>query len=195
MRASSKLLLFALASIIILPVNNLSGLGIFVCFVVLAYFFIGKSRWKKIALIKPLLPILFIILVYHSWVGNFAEGVSVTLRLAGMVLLANIVTITTRMTDMMSAIEPLLRPVNYLGLSSRQLSLAVSLCLRFVTVLFALWEEIEDAYKARTGKKRNFCLLSPFCIQVIKLAELIGDSLTARGGASGFKTINSLGNK
>lgn len=184
--ASVKLMALAITSILILPLDDLLTMGAFVgvCFLITAS--IGREAIHKMSLLRPLIPLLIIIMVLHAWQGTLLQGGIVVLRLMGMILLANVVTMTTRMSDMMAAIEPILRPLAIFGLSPKRLSLAVALLLRFVPVLFEVWHEIDEAHRARSGKKGGWRLLAPFCIHTLKMAEAVSEALVSRGGSVGF---------
>ena len=180
-RAGRKLLFLMLTSVFILPIKEVQILCCFLLFVIILYFSLGKSFWKKIILIRPIIPLLVIILLIQVWMGSFWDGIGIICRLVAMILLANLISISTRMTDIIAAIEPILKFFGIFGISSKYLSIAVALCIRFVTVFFQLWNDLDFAYRARTGKKGGLRLILPFIIQVMKVSEIVGDALTARG--------------
>jgi len=70
-----------------------------------------------------------------------------------------------------------------LGVAPRAVALAVAMTIRFVPLLFALWQALGDSYRARTGRAGGWRLLAPFCIQTLRLAHHVGEALAARGGA------------
>jgi biotin transport system permease protein len=184
MPAFIKLILLGITSVIVLPVNSLLEIIIFVCVVLCLYIFCGYKIFRRIVFIRPLIPLLGLILIFHIWVGTVNDGMISVLRLLGMVLLANIITMTTKMQDLINAITPVLRPLELFGLSVRDLSLSIALSIRFVSVLFVVWNSMNESFRSKSGKNSGWGLLPPFFIQVLKLSEVIGESLTARGGIS-----------
>lgn len=181
--AGWKLLALALISLIAAPLDSLLVMAGLLLAVLMLYVSLGKAALRQIALLRPLWPLFLILLVFHWWSGDILAGVLVLARILAMVLLANAVTMTTRMDAMMNAVEPLLRPLALFGLSPRAIALAVAMMIRFVPLLFALWEALNDSWRARTGKRGGWRLLAPFCIQTLRLSHHTAEALAARGGA------------
>lgn len=181
--AGWKLLALALISLIAAPLESLLVMAWLLLAVLMLYVSLGKAALRQIALLRPLWPLFLILLVFHWWSSDILAGVLVLARILAMVLLANAVTMTTRMDAMMNAVEPLLRPLALFGLSPRAVALAVAMMIRFVPLLFALWEALNDSWRARTGKRGGWRLLAPFCIQTLRLSHHTAEALAARGGA------------
>lgn len=181
--AGWKLLALALISLIAAPLDSLLVMAGLLLAVLMLYVSLGKAALRQIALLRPLWPLFLILLAFHWWSGDILAGVLVLARILAMVLLANAVTMTTRMDAMMNAVEPLLRPLALFGLSPRAVALAVAMMIRFVPLLFALWEALNDSWRARTGKRGGWRLLAPFCIQTLRLSHHTAEALAARGGA------------
>ncbi len=181
--AAWKLLFLALVSLLATPLDSLPLMAGLLVAVLGLYVSLGREALAQMGLLRPMLPLLAILVGLHAWMGSLAEGIVMCLRLLAMVLLANAVTMTTRMDDMMDAVEPLLRPLSLLGVSPRAVALAVAMMLRFVPLLFALWEALGESYRARTGRRGGWRLLAPFCIQTLRLSHHAAEALAARGGA------------
>lgn len=181
--AGGKLLALALVSLIAAPLDSLPAMAGLLLAVLALYVSLGKAALAQIALLRPLWPLFLILLVFHWWNGDILAGVLVLARILAMVLLANAVTMTTRMDAMMDAVEPLLRPLALFGVSPRAVALAVAMMIRFVPLLFALWEALNDSWRARTGRRGGWRLLAPFCIQTLRLSHHTAEALAARGGA------------
>ncbi|WP_018389665.1 energy-coupling factor transporter transmembrane protein EcfT [Ancylobacter sp. FA202] len=181
--AGWKLLALALLSLIAAPLDSLPVMAGLLAAVLLLYASLGKAALAQIALLRPLWPLFAILLAFHWWNGDVAAGLVVLARILAMVLLANAVTMTTRMDAMMDAVEPLLAPLAWFGGSPRAVALAVAMMIRFVPLLFALWEALNESWRARTGKRGGWRLLAPFCIQTLRLSHHTAEALAARGGA------------
>jgi biotin transport system permease protein len=100
-----------------------------------------------------------------------------------MVLLADLVSMTTTMQDMMQALMPVLRLLRPLGVNPKKVSLAVSLAIRFVPVLSANWQSRSEAWRARTGRKPNWRLIGPFLGETLRMTDQVAEALDARGFA------------
>lgn len=181
--AGGKLLALALISLVAAPLDSLPVMAALLVAVLALYASLGKVALRQIALLRPLWPLFLILLAFHWWNGDLLAGLVVLARILAMVLLANAVTMTTRMDAMMDAVEPLLAPLRLFGVSPRAVALAVAMMIRFVPLLFALWEALNDSWRARTGKRGGWRLLAPFCIQTLRLSHHTAEALAARGGA------------
>lgn len=181
--AGWKLGLLALVSLLVTPFDSLPLMAALVAGVLALYAALGREAIRQIKLLRPIVPLLAILFAIHLWNGDIRLGLVAVLRLVGMMLLANAVTMTTRMDEMMDVIEPLLAPLHWVGIAPRTVALAVAMMIRFVPLLFALWEALNESFRARTGKRGGWRLLAPFCIQTLRLSHHTAEALTARGGA------------
>ncbi|MBS7542193.1 energy-coupling factor transporter transmembrane component T family protein [Ancylobacter oerskovii] len=181
--AGWKLLALALVSLLVTPFDSLPLMGGLLAAVLALYVSLGRAALRQVVLLRPMIPLLVLLVGLHWWTGSLAAGIAMALRLLAMILLANAVTMTTRMDDMMDAVEPILRPLALFGLSPRAVALMVAMMLRFVPLLFALWEALNESWRARTGRRGGWRLLAPFCIQTLRLSHHTAEALAARGGA------------
>ncbi len=180
--AGWKLLALALVSLTVAPFDNLALMAGLVLATLALYASLGRAALAQVALLRPMWPLFLILLALHAWNGDVLLGLVVCLRILAMVLLANAVTMTTRMDAMMDAVEPLLRPLALFGVAPRAVALAVALMIRLIPLLFALWESLNESYRARTGRRGGWRLLAPFCIQTLRLSHHTAEALAARGG-------------
>ncbi|MCB1755000.1 MAG: energy-coupling factor transporter transmembrane protein EcfT [Gammaproteobacteria bacterium] len=184
--AGSKLLFLCVSSILLLPLESLVPVLMFLLTVLALYVSMGRAAVEQLKMLSPLLPFLFAIFALHMLTGSSYAGAVAITRLLAMVLLANLVSMTTRMADMMAAMRPVFAPLAYLGLSTRRITLAVALMIRFAPVLFALFDSLNEAWRARSIQRPRLRLLAPFTIQALKLTDKVGEALQARGGAAGL---------
>lgn len=186
MPAGLKLSILCISSIIVLPVKSLILLSVFVVAVIGLYVGIGVRLCKVFVTFRPLLPFLSIILLFHLWAGTGGEGAVVVTRLLALILLANLVSLTTLMADMMAAMQVVFGPLKFLGINPRKISVAVALMIRFAPVIFASYESLQESWRARTTTKPRWRLLAPLIIQTLKAADSVGDALQSKGGAGGL---------
>lgn len=179
--AGLKLMLLAALSIGLLPVDDWRVLALALGLVGAAYASLGRQAFRRLSLFRPLLPFLLIIFGLQAYAGGWDQGASAVLRLAVMVLAADLVTMTTPMTALMAAIEPVLRLGRPLGLNPRKIALAVALVLRFVPVLLANWRAREEAWRARSHRRVPLRLVGLFLVETLRLADHVADALDARG--------------
>jgi len=186
-RAGFKLSALLLVSLLVFPVKTLAPLGGLAAVLLVLYRALGKGGLAEAKVVIPLWPWFLFICVFHVFEGSYLEGVVVIGKLVLMVLTANLLTLTTRHSDLLSALEVGLSPLGWVGISTRPMALAVSLMLRYVPVLSVLLENNAEAWKARGGgRKGRWRLMVPALIGALRLAEHAGDSLFARGGIRGL---------
>ncbi|WP_029351169.1 energy-coupling factor transporter transmembrane component T [Bosea sp. 117] len=180
--AGWKLLALALISLAVTPFDSLPLMAGLVAATLALYASLGRAAFAQVALLRPMWPLFAILIALHWWNGDILLGLVVSLRIVAMILIANAVTMTTRMDAMMDVIEPALRPLGWFGIPPRSVALAVAMMIRFVPLLFALWEALNESWRARTGKRGGWRLLAPFCIQTLRLSHHTAEALAARGG-------------
>lgn len=108
-------------------------------------------------------------------------AVANTARLAAAMLLAGLVVVTTRMTDLLTALERGLTPLRPVGVDAERVALLLMITLTTVPVLARLAGDVRDAQRARGARASLRAFVVPFLIVSLKHADQLGDALTARG--------------
>lgn len=179
--AGVKLVGLALLSLLLLPVDDWRFLAAVLAVIAAAYAGFGRAGMARLVLLRPLLPLLAVVGGVQAVSGGWSAGVVVTMRLLAMLLLADLVTMTTRMTAMMDALVPVLRLLRPLGVNPRRVALSMALVLRFVPVLLASWHAREQAWKSRTHRRVPPRLVAAFVAEILQLADRVAEALDARG--------------
>ena len=86
-------------------------------------------------MLRPLWLFVAVLALWHLWTGEISQGALTVGRLLAAVALANLVTMTTRLDDLIGVIERGFGPLARLGLSPRALAVAVALVVRYTPVL------------------------------------------------------------
>lgn len=139
-----------------------------------------KSAWSQI---RPTLWILLAIFVAQAIFNTWQLGVFVVARFALLLLLAGLLVLTTRASDMIDGIErglPFLRPI---GVNPAKVSLALSLALRFIPVLAQITREVREAQRVRGLETSIIALAIPLIVRTLRMSEDIADAIEARGYA------------
>jgi biotin transport system permease protein len=123
-----------------------------------------------------------LIAVFHAWDGSPGVGIVSAIRLITAILLASMLTLTTRFDDLLDVLEALLHPLRRLGVPTERLALALALVLRFVDVFHGRWQLLGDAHRARTGRYGGLRLLAPLTVRALQSADRVADALAARLG-------------
>lgn len=134
-------------------------------------------------LLWPLWPFVVIVVLWHLWIGNAFAGLVIVLRMVIAVALANFVTMTTRLSDMVAVFQWLARPLHLFGLSPRRLALAVALVIRFIPVMLDRLDQIGQSWRARSPRRPRWRVLVPATLAALDDADRTAEALRARGGA------------
>ncbi|MEM5583171.1 MULTISPECIES: energy-coupling factor transporter transmembrane protein EcfT [unclassified Roseibium] len=191
--AGVKLLAVALASLALFQVASPWVFLACLSAVLLCYASLGRAGLAQFGLVRALSFFIVLLLLMHWYSGTLQEGLLAVLRLLTMVLAANFISVTTRMDDMMAAVEPLFRPLALLGVSPRKPALGVTLVLRFAPYMLVVYGKLREAWQARTGSRNSWRLLAPFAIQSLCMSDHVAEALKARGGSEGLSGGRSGG--
>lgn len=137
---------------------------------------IGLSR------LRPLFYLLAAIFLYYVVTDRFLEGIAICSKLMAAVGLANLVTMTSRLDDMMAVVETLSKPLHHLGLPPRALGFAMGLVIRFTPIFLQKGALLGEAWRARNPKRTSPRLLVPLALGALDDADRVADALRARGG-------------
>lgn len=133
-------------------------------------------------LLRPLWPFAAVVLLWHLWRGEAMAGLAILIRMAAAVAAANLVTMTTRLADMLPVLERLARPLAPL-LPPARLALAIALVIRFIPVLSERVAQIRMAFAARSPRRPGWRMLPPAALAALDDADHVAEALRARGGA------------
>ncbi len=182
--AGLKLGLLALATTALFLMARPEALGL-AALVTAALYATGGARFAATGarLLRPLWPFLVIVGLWHLWTGALAEGAAILARMLTAVALANFVTMTTRLTDMIEVVQRIARPLAFFGLSPRRLALAMALVIRFIPVMLERMDQIAQSWRARSPRRPRWRVLVPATLAALDDADRAAEALRARGGA------------
>jgi len=143
----------------------------------LTFFTVGLKR------LRFLWPILLVILIWHGLTGTGLQGVGIALRLTSIVALSNLMTMTSRLSDLLGLVQSMFKPVRSLGVNTRPIEIAVALVVRYTPVLIAKGGMLAEAWRARSIQKSHWRIVFPLCLVAIDDAEHVAEALKARGGS------------
>ncbi len=131
--------------------------------------------------LRPAAILIAIIFLVHGAFTSWGLGFLVVLRFAILLLLAVLVTFTTRVSEMIETLERALAPLAPLGVNPEKVSLSLSLALRFIPLLFDRFVEIREAQRARGLDRNIVALLMPLMVKTLKMADDLTEAIEARG--------------
>lgn len=134
---------------------------------------LGQSWWRLRWLIVVLGGALWLFVGVDAAVEN-------TGRVVALILLAELVTCTTRMGDLLDVLRRVLRPLRFIGIDPASAALAISLTVAMIPVLMGFVVQVRDAQRAR-GVRLGLRAVLPLLVLTLKHADDVGDALAARG--------------
>lgn len=141
----------------------------------------GGVGWRGLGAAWWGLRWLILILGGVLWVFvDPGTAVQSTGRVIALILLAEAVTRTTRMGDLLDVLVRVAQPVRRLGADPEALALTVSLTIAMVPVLAGLLTQVRDAQYAR-GARLGARAALPLLVLALRHADDVGDALAARG--------------
>ncbi|NRP71378.1 Energy-coupling factor transporter transmembrane protein BioN [Ensifer psoraleae] len=146
------------------------------------YFSLGLTFRQALARVGFVFFTILVLAAINLFLLPVPEVAALLLRLMALVLFAATVTATTTIGAFMDEITFLLKPFERLGLlRAADVSLALGLVLRFVPDIFARYEAIREAHRARGLPIRPLTIIGPLIILTLKDADTIAAAIDARG--------------
>ncbi len=181
--AGAKLATLAGATTALFVVGSPWWLTVALLAVVALYLSAGvRFALVGLRLLWPLWPFVAIVALWHLWGGDITGGTVIILRMLTAVALANFVTMTTRLSDMLAVFERLARPLARV-LPPRRLALAFALVIRFIPVMLDRMALIRQSWSARSPRRPRWRVLVPATLAALDDADRVAEALRARGGA------------
>lgn len=180
-RAGHKLLAMLAAGAGSVFLDEVWQVGVALSLVVLGYLLAGLSPRLAVAQLRPLLWVAGLAAVVHVVVNGWERAAVVVGVLAALVLLAALVTLTTRTTAMVDAMVVACRPLRVLGVDPERVGLLLALGVRSVPVVIGLAEEVREAQQARGLGASPRAFAVPLIVRSLRHADALGEALVARG--------------
>ena len=181
--AGLKLGALCLATLLLFGVEEPVWQILFCAGMLLLYALPGRAFLRAgLGRLWMLWPFVGLILLWHVLTDDAEAGLVIALRMVTAVGLANLVTMTTKLSDMMGVVHWLAAPLRRFGLRTRSLELAVALVVRFTPVLAAKGQMLSLAWRARSRRRAGWRVVMPFTVLAIDDAEHVAEALRARGG-------------
>ncbi|MGW0454295.1 energy-coupling factor transporter transmembrane component T family protein [Gordonia sputi] len=183
-RASPGVKLLGLAAgilVITLCVRTLPALGIAAAAIVAVYALAGigpVTAWRQF---RPTLWILLFVFVFQLIFTDWRRAVLVCGILALSVLLAAVVSLTTRTTDMLDSLTRAMSPLSKLGVRTDLIAISLALTIRTIPLIVEIAGQVDEARRARGLRPGARILVAPIVIAALRTADGFAESLSARG--------------
>jgi len=180
LKAGWKLAALLLLGTLLLSLPSLWLAGLSLLAVMLGYAVAGFGVGVMAKQIRPVAVILIILFAAQLWLESLAGGILLLLRFTTLILAAGLVTLTTRTSDLVAAIEWGLSPLGRLGVDVSRISLAISLAIRFIPAVGQIVSDVREAQIARGRRPSPLTLVVPVIIRLLKMADAIAEAIDAR---------------
>lgn len=178
---AAKLAALPLAAVGLLAVDGFVPLLVVLAGVAALHALAGVPAATVAGSIRPAVVVLGAVLLAHGLLGDWAGGAVVVLRLGILLLLAALMTLTTRVSAMVDLLEQACRPLRPFGVRPARMALVVAMTIRFIPLLAGKAERIREAQRARGAERHLVVLVVPLLVAALRMADDLGDALAARG--------------
>ncbi|MEV0162575.1 energy-coupling factor transporter transmembrane component T family protein [Nonomuraea fuscirosea] len=179
--AGVKLAGLAVACTVLVLLGSPAALGVAAVVVAGLYALSRVSLAAAWAQVKPV-RWFAVALFGMQWLFVDLQGaLSTVLQVVLAVALAGLVTLTTRASAMMAALERCLSPARFVGLDPFRVSLLLSLTIRSVPVVAELATRVREAQRARGVERSVRAFAVPLVVGSLRHADALGEALSARG--------------
>jgi len=160
-----------------------SPVSVLVCLAVLVglYAVAGFGARTLASQAWPLRWIVLLLIPFQWWTAGWQAAVGIVGTLVLAVVGAGLISLTTRVTDLLDVITRLLRPARAVGVDPDRAALLFALTIRAVPVIVGTVHEARDARRARGLERSTRALVTPVVVRTIRHADRVGDALAARG--------------
>ncbi|WP_236199579.1 CbiQ family ECF transporter T component [Pseudomonas pseudonitroreducens] len=141
----------------------------------------GLGLRPAFAALRALAPFVVLIMLVQVFTQDWQAGARLSLTMYNAILLAGLLTLTTRVSSMLELFERLLRPFGRFGVDTWKVSLVLALTIRLIPSVSRAIDTSRDACKARGYARPGVRIVLPVLVRLIRESEAVGDAIAARG--------------
>ena len=181
MSAGWKLLALLAFTVLVVLTHSPAWLGVATGAVVLAYLAARIPARRCWQITRVLVALVAVVFAVQWWFLGLSSAAVVCLRLGATLGAANLFTLTTRVDDLVTAVERGLLPTRRLGMRPYRIGLLVGLTLQAIAALSTIASDTRDAQRARNAERSVTAFAVPFLVRTLRHADELGEALAARG--------------
>ncbi|MEN3123584.1 energy-coupling factor transporter transmembrane component T [Janibacter sp. LM] len=144
----------------------------------------ATARMPAAVLLQMLRPLLLVMVplgVFQTVVAGWERAFVIVGVLIALVLLANLVTLTTRTSDLIDVVVRVCGPLRRVGVDPERVGLMLQLAIRAVPLVIDLGGRVREAQHARGLGASPRAFAVPLIVGALRRADAMGDALAARG--------------
>ena len=179
-----KIVLSCFAAAILFFIKNpLFMLSIFFV-LLLIYFLVGGLKFLGSGLyhLKITIPFVFILAIWHLYIDNLDNGVTLIFRLVSAFLIANLFLLTSKIHDIILAIQKCSFYLKIFRINPHAVSITIGLFIRSIPILNQRAKNLMLAQSARSTKRSFWRISVPLALSILDDADHVSEALRARGG-------------
>ena len=171
------------AAILFLIKNPVVMFSIFLV-LLLIYFLVGGLKFLGSGLyhLKITIPFVFILAIWHLYIDNLDNGVTLIFRLFSAFLIANLFLLTSKIHDIILAIQKYSFYLKIFRINPHAVSITIGLFIRSIPILSQRAKNLMLAQSARSTKRSFWRISVPLALSILDDADHVSEALRARGG-------------
>ena len=182
MPAGAKVLVFAaLVLAIALTANSVWTLPTAGILAISLYLIAGLGIPTLLRQLYAARWIALVMLVTQVFFLPVLAAISNTSRVLVVIVLAALITLTTRVPTLLDATESALAPLRRFGVNPAGIGLVLALTITAIPVIGGFAADIREAQRARGVPVRLQTFVVPLLVMSLKHSDELADALTARG--------------
>lgn len=138
-----------------------------------------RALWHQLLALRWM--ILFLVVTQLLFVAPLVVAVT-TSRILIVLLLAALLSLTTKVSELLAAFQTFLRPLRVFGLDGDRVALVLALTITTVPLITRLVERIREGRAARGARTGVLGYGVPLLVLALQHSDQLGDALDARGG-------------
>lgn len=179
--AGVKLMVLVVAGVCSLFVRTPVQTTIAVAVVLLGYAAARMTPAVVWSSVRPLLWVLVPLGVFQVVVVGWQRAWVIVGVVLALVLLANLVTLTTRTSDLTEVVVTVCGPLRPIGVKPERVGLVLGLAIRSVPLVIDLATRVREAQLARGRGMSARAFAVPVIVGALRRSDDLGDALAARG--------------
>lgn len=177
----AKLLTLVAAAVVSHWLSTPARVGGAVALVVLLFAMARIPPRVAFGQLRALLLLIAVLGAFQWLVAGPSRAVVVVGVLAVLIALANLVTLTTRTSDLLETVVRACGPLRRAGVDPERIGLMLALGIRSISVVADLAGEIREAQLARGIRPGVRTFAVPLLVRSLRHADALGEALVARG--------------
>jgi biotin transport system permease protein len=178
--AGVKLVLLA-ASVIVVAMLPEWWMAAIALGVAVALFAVAGIPWR--VAVRQLVPVLWILAIaapLNAVFSGWESALAMSMRVSAFVALAAVVTLTTRVSAMLDAMQRALRPLGD-RVDADRIGLVLAMTVRAVPLMVEIVRAVLEARRARGAEGSMRAVAVPVVVRALQTADGMGEALIARG--------------